>query len=426
MAARCHATGIGVALNRDGGSAVRDPDREPTMTVLTDRAPARAGITRGAVTWYAYLLLGYFTYFNTSQGNIIPFLQAELALSYGAVSLHASATACGLLVIGLTGDRIITRFGRRAMLIFGALASAVALTCLAFAPSVYATVASCFFMGLTGAFIPAIISALLSDLYGDRRDIALTEANAMCYAFAIAAPLLAALAVWAGWSWRLVPLAGVASAVLIVVAYRKHPIPEGAAFAADGKQRALPPAYWAYWAMLGFAVALEFAVLLWAPAFLERVAGLSPSNAALGAGAFFVAMLAGRTLGIPIVSRYPARNIYLAITAITIAGFTLYWGAPAPAASVAGLFVIGLGIALFFPIVISFALGAAPGASNRAATRSMLAPALAVILTPPLLGVLADNVGLWWAQGMILVFVALTMAAFLVAKRLEGYSTSSS
>jgi MFS family permease len=396
------------------------------MTALSERAPARAGITRGPATWYAYLLLGYFTYFNTSQGNIIPFLQAELALSYGAVSLHASATACGLLVIGLTGDRIIARFGRRRMLIFGALASAIALTALAFAPSVYATVASCFFMGLTGAFIPAIVSALLSDIYGDSRDIALTEANAMCYAFAIAAPLLAALAVWAGWSWRLVPLAGVVSALLIVAAYRRQAIPDGAAAVADGKQGVLPPAYWAYWAMLGFAVALEFAVLLWAPAFLEQVVGLSPSNAALGAGVFFVAMLTGRTLGIRVVSRYPARSIYLAITAITIAGFVAYWLAPAPAVSVAGLFVIGLGIALFFPIVISFALGAAPGASNRAATRSMLAPALAIILTPPLLGVLADNAGLWWAQSMILVFVALTMAAFLVAQRLEGYSASSS
>ena len=381
---------------------------------------------RGPVTWYAYLLLGYFTFLPTSQGNVVPFLQAELGLSYAAVSLHSSAIACGLLIVGLTGDRIIARFGRRAMFRFGALASALALACLGLAPTVYATVASCFFMGVTGAFIPAIVSALLSDIHGDRRDIALTEANAVCYGFAIAAPLIAAFAVWMGWSWRLVPFAGVASALVIVAAYWRQPIPEGGT-SGDGEGKArLPPAYWAYWAMLGFAVALEFSALLWAPAYLEQVIGLSPSNAALGAGVFFVAMLAGRTLGIKVVSRYDPRAIYLAITAITLVGFALYWPWRVPAVAVAGLFLIGLGIALLFPILISFALGAAPGASNRASTRSMLAPALAVILNPPLLGLLADNVGLWWAQGMIVVFVALTFAAFLVARRLEGYSASSS
>jgi fucose permease len=396
------------------------------MSVVTERAPARAAITRDAVTWYAYLLLGYFTFLSTSQGNIIPFLQAELALSYGAVSLHSSAIAGGLLVIGLTGDRIIARFGRRKMLIFGALASALALAALALAPSVYATVASCFFMGLTGAFIPAVVSALLSDIHGDRRDIALTEANAVCYAFAIAAPLIAGLAVWAGWTWRVVPLAGVASALLVVAVYWRQPIPEGRRPTVAETKTSLPPAYWAYWAMLGFAVALEFAALLWAPAYLEKIVGLSASNAALGAGAFFAAMLIGRTLGIRVVSRYRARDIYLAATAVTVAGFAAYWLAPMPAFAIAGLFVIGLGIALLFPIILSFALGAAGMASNRASTRAMLAPALAIILSPPLLGLLGDNVGLWWAQGMIVVFVALTMAAFLVAQRLEGYSASSS
>ena len=383
---------------------------------------------RDAVTWYAYLLLGYFTYLNTSQGNIIPFLQAELDLSYGAVSLHSSAIALGLLVISLTGDRIISRYGRRPMLIFGALASAVALTLLAVAPSVYATVASCFFMGLTGAFIPAIVSALLSDIHGDNRDIALTEANAICYAFAIAAPLLAGLVVWAGLSWRLVPLAGVAAALIVVALNWNRPIPAGAKPpAASVGSAMLPPAYWAYWAMLGFGVGLEFSALLWAPAYLERVVGLPASTAAFGAGAFFVAMLLGRTVGIRLVAVYPARNIFFALSALTFIGFAAYWLAPIPSVAIAGLFLIGLGISLLFPISISFAMAAAGSeASNRASTRSMLAPALAIILNPPLLGVLADNVGLWWAQIMIPVFAALTIAAFIVAQRLGRYSASSS
>jgi fucose permease len=389
------------------------------MAAVSDRAGVRAGIQRGPATWYAYLLLGYFTYLNTSQGNIVPFLIAALDLSYGAVSLHTSAIACGLLLIGLTGDRVVARYGRRAMMIFGGLASTLGLLALALAPSVYVTVTACLFMGLTGAFIPAVVSALLSDIHGARRDVALTEANAVCYAFAIAAPLIAGLAVWAGWSWRLVPLAGIAAAIVIVGAYWRYPIPAGAKASASTRSAALPPAYWGYWAMLGFAVALEFAALLWAPAYLEKVVGLSPSSAAIGAGAFFVAMLAGRTLGIRVVSIYPPRNIFFALMALTLAGFVAYWSAAQPILAILGLFVIGIGISLLFPITISFAMGAAGAASDRASARAMLAPGLAVILTPPLLGSLADNVGLWLSQAMIPVFATLTIAAFLVAQGIE-------
>ena len=36
----------------------------------------------------------------------MPFLQAEFALSYRAVSLHSSAIAVGIILVGLLGDRV--------------------------------------------------------------------------------------------------------------------------------------------------------------------------------------------------------------------------------------------------------------------------------------------------------------------------------
>ena len=53
------------------------------------------GIRRTRVTWYSYLMLGFFTYLQNIQGNILPFLKAEPALSYRAVGLHASASPPG-------------------------------------------------------------------------------------------------------------------------------------------------------------------------------------------------------------------------------------------------------------------------------------------------------------------------------------------
>ncbi|MEX0851849.1 MAG: MFS transporter [Bauldia sp.] len=389
------------------------------MQAVPEVAAVPAG-ARDAATWYGYLALGAFTYLISIQGNIIPFLKAELDLSYRAVSLHTSGIAVGLLVIGLLGDRLVSAFGRRTMLRVGLLGGGLAMALLTLAPAASVSVATCVLFGLLGAFVPAVVPALLSDIYGERREVAFTESNAVAYAFAIMAPLIAGTAVWAGWNWRVVPLVGTLAAVVIVTAFWRLPVPEGAPPAA-GKPATLPPAFWAYWAMLGSVVALEFSVLLWAPTFLETVVGLTPSSAAMGAAAFFVAMLLGRTVGIRLVRMFAARDLFLAAAATTLVGFVAYWGGSSvPAVSIAGLFVVGLGIALTFPLTLGLAIGAAGAEANRASARVMLAPALAILLNPPLLGAIADGAGLRLAQLMVPVFTLLAVAAFLAAGRLGG------
>jgi fucose permease len=171
--------------------------------------------------------------------------------------------------------------------------------------------------------------------------------------------------------------------------------------------------------MLAFGVALEFSALLWAPAYLEKVVGLSPPSAAIGAGAFFVAMLIGRTVGVRLFRIFSLRHLFFGAAVTTLIGFLAYWGSGAPAIVIPGLFLIGLGIANLFPLIISFAMAAAGAASDRASTRTLVAPGLALLLTPPLLGTFADRAGLHTAQVMIPVFVALTAAAFFIAQALE-------
>ena len=72
--------------------------------------------------------------------------------------------------------------------------------------------------------------------------------------------------------------------------------------------------------------------------------------------------------------------------------------------AIPGLFVVGLGIAMLFPLILSLAMAAAGPASDRAATRTMIGPGVALLLTPPLLGAIADQAGLRTAQIMIPVF----------------------
>ena len=88
-----------------------------------------------------------------------------------------------------------------------------------------------------------------------------------------------------------------------------------------------------------------------------------------------------------------------------------------PAVSIAGLFIVGLGISLLFPLALSFAMGSAGAAADRASTRVMLAPGLAILVSPPLLGAIADRSGLGLAQLTTPVFMVLAVLAFLIGAR---------
>ena len=382
---------------------------------------APPGLRRDALTWYSYLSLGFFTYLNGVQGNIIPFLKDEFSLSYGLVSLHPSAVAVGSLLVGVIGEPVVGRFGRRRMIAVAMLGGSAGILLLAFAHAAWQSIGACLIMGCCGAFVPAITAAVLAEIHGPKRDIAYAEANALCYVFAIASPVIAWIAVSLGLSWRWVPVAGTVMGLTIFAAYARLPIPAADVVAVARPPRKLPAAFWAYWLMQAFGVATEFSALLWGPSFFGQVMHLPQSLAALAGGAFFVGMLAGRTLSIRLYRMFSRRDLALGAVTTALIGFIGYWTTPFAIVAVVGLFVIGLGVAMLFALALGFAMGAA-GGGMRAASRMVVAPGLAVLITPPLLGTVADHAGLWLAQLTIPLFLVLVAAAFLTGQRLTKWS----
>ncbi|HYY79726.1 MAG TPA: hypothetical protein VFD04_11155, partial [Actinomycetes bacterium] len=69
--------------------------------------------TRATLTLYAALACG--GYLLNGLGVVLPQLRAELGLSRVEVALYPSTFAAGLLVVGVTGDRLARALGRRAL-----------------------------------------------------------------------------------------------------------------------------------------------------------------------------------------------------------------------------------------------------------------------------------------------------------------------
>ena len=66
---------------------------------------------RDRFNWLAYLLLAFYSFFLNILGPITPFLKAELTLSYTVSSLHFTAFAVGILLVGLFCHILIQRIG---------------------------------------------------------------------------------------------------------------------------------------------------------------------------------------------------------------------------------------------------------------------------------------------------------------------------
>ncbi|MGA7393459.1 MAG: MFS transporter, partial [Terrimicrobiaceae bacterium] len=364
------------------------------MRALSDTHSVReGGIKRGPVTWLCYLMSGFFMYLLAIQGNIIPFLRSELRLSYGAVILHSSAFAAPGFVTGMFGDWLIRRYGRRRVLWLGVLGMSTGAVLLCVASAAWFSIGSCALMGASGGLIWIVVTAVLSELHGDRRNVALAEASAVAYAFGIVAPLVMSLCLSVASSWRNAVLVGVVFGAIILLWFGRTPLPDSAVSSTSG-HASLPAPYWIYWCALTMAVAIEFCILLWAPEFLQQVVGLSAASSAAAAAVFGLGMLTGRTAASSLLRVIAAQRLFPLALLVTCLGFLIYWALPRPSMALVGLFVLGLGVALLYPLTLGLAMGAAGTRADTASARASLAGALGILVTPAVLGGLADKVGL--------------------------------
>lgn len=375
-------------------------------------------LIRTRLTWYAYLLSGFFTFIISIQGNIIPFLRDELQLSYAAVSLHPSALAAGMIATGLLTERVLAAIGRRWTCLLGVAGCIGGLLVVCVAGNAASSIAGCALVGLTGGMLPGVVGGMLADLHRGARDQAFTECGAVTYACAITANLATGIAATFAFGWRGGLLFGVAGGLLLVAIFSRDAVPEAPRRTQWAGER-VPAASWAFLVMLGLGVALEMTMLLWSPAYLEQVAGLPRTAAVAAAAAFPAAMLLGRSAGSVLVRRVAPAILYPATLCLIAPAFLAFWGGfPAPVA-VFGLFLAGLAIALLYPLSLSFAVGAAGAAGNAASARSGLAAGTAVLTAPLALGALADQFGLSRAYLIAPILAAAILLCFLAARTME-------
>jgi fucose permease len=410
----------------DAGSAARAPWIRAATPPRTQDSPSIAGIddrspspyVRDAGTWLAYGLVLQFGFLQAALGPIVPYLRRELDLGYTVASLHVAALALGSVAGAIASRRVELRAGRRVLVALGAAGMACGGVGLALAPTVAGTIAASLLMGLCGTLSLVGAQSALADRHGERRAVALGEANVAGSLGAFSVPLLVAAGQAAGLTWRLAVAVGALLGALLVWRVRATGVHGPSASAGASRAAGTLPGPARVALVLVFCVVcVEWSVGFWSASFVNEEVGLSTDVAVTVSSLFFAAMLAGRLAGSVLARRIAAERLVGAGLALALAGFPVLWIAESAPAAAAGLVLIGLGVSALFPLSAAITFAAAPGLTALASGRTVTAGAAAVLTAPFVLGQVADAGGLRLAFGVVPVFLVMGLAALALVTR---------
>jgi MFS family permease len=354
----------------------------------------------------AYLMLAFYAFLLNSLGPITPFLKREMGLSYTVSSLHFTAFAAGILLVGVFGHRLIRRAGRRRSLWIGAAGMSAGTLVLVAGRNPAVTLPAALLMGLVGSLILIIVPSALSEEHGERRAVALAEANVLGSGVSTAAPLLIGWLAASAAGWRLgLGLVALAPAALYLGLGQTRAPAQAAALPGPEALRPLPQLFWWYWGGLVLSVSVEFCMLSWSGDFLANGLRLGANRSSQMTSLFLAGMMLGRWVGSRLVRGGGEHRLVLGSMVTAGGGFLLFWlAAPAPLV-LAGLLITGLGVACLYPMLQALALRASPGQSVQASARATLASGLAILASPLLLGGLADALGIARAYAVVPVLL---------------------
>jgi fucose permease len=164
------------------------------------------------------------------------------------------------------------------------------------------------------------------------------------------------------------------------------------------------------------AVLAEGAVFDWSGVYMVRVTGAAAGIAPLALAAFAAGMGIGRLAGDPLTARLGPAPLGRACAGLAAAGLAVALAFADPAPAVLGFAAMGLGLSSVFPLALR--ASSPRGAADGAALAAVSTLGYAGLLTgPPVIGLLADGVGLRAALGLV---VALCVLAAALAGAMRG------
>lgn len=172
------------------------------------------------------------------------------------------------------------------------------------------------------------------------------------------------------------------------------------------------------------ATCIEGAAADWIALYLTDDRGAEPSAASGGYAVFAVAMASSRLVGTNVIERLGRARAVRSAGVLTFAGIVITLAAPGIVGSYVGVLLWGAGVALVFPAAMSRG-GETPGRPADAIAAVSTIGYAGFLLGPPMVGILADHVGLGAALFSLLGLAAgiIGLSAAAAPRRSDAAAT---
>lgn len=178
--------------------------------------------------------------------------------------------------------------------------------------------------------------------------------------------------------------------------------------------------------LIGFAALLaEGSVGDWSAVYLSEYQGADTQTAAFALTAFALSMAIMRFLGDGLVARFGAFAMLQISGLLAATGLIVTLMTNAPMIAIIGYGITGLGLAVLFPVALSVAPKVS-GMSTGAAVASVATLGYGGFLVgPPVIGLVADEIGLPLALGIVVALVAtIPLLAWLASRQVKQRATA--
>lgn len=369
-----------------------------------------------------YLILSIYCYLMNMPGAVIGYLQDQFQMNYTMASLHFSAFAAGMVLVGLFGGALLRRMNQWKAVGLGCLGMGFGGLILTYGNSAIITVSGLFLMGLVGTLILSVFPVVMSDEMGSRSATGIAEANGSSSILAALAPLAVGYSAVKWGSWR--PAVVIADLAILALGIwlffflstAKRTV---ATNNSQIKQSRLPRKFWGYWLAQILGVSIEFCTIYWSTDYLRKVFLLDQALATQLVSLFLAGMVVGRFVGGNLIQRLRPQKVLIGTILVGMLGYGLYWLQGNTVVALIGLFILGLGVSMLYPSILSLELEVAGEEKKQAGSHATLASGLAILLLPFALASLADRIGIQSAFGIIAALYALLILTLFITRRIK-------
>ena len=367
-------------------------------------------------------LFAFFVSGAASQplGSFIPFLRETYGFSYDLSGVLLSCQSVGNLASILLTGFLPYAIGRRRSILLTSVWMAVAY--LIFASGLGATpllIAAFLMTGVSRGGNSNFSNTMISTLPGERATRGYQLLHGCFAVGALLSPLLLVFCTTRlpGIGWRVV--AGILCVLCVaqIVTYLKMPLPQ------ENDKRSVKSVdksflrqreFWLGSAMLFCYISAEYAIVGWLVTYFQDVGILNANHSQMMNSLLWLVIFCGRMIGAYLTGKLSRSKLLVIDGAGMFAFFLLMFFSRTAVPAVIGLMGVGLFMATIYPSAFAFGSESIRG-NDLGCSIMILCGSIGGVLTPALVGFVAERSGIHAGMGLIVMLTGLLLVSILLS-----------